>query len=68
MSDAFGWSPEVMQVAVVELIQSGALMARIDSAKGILVAKRVEPRVEAFRNALEQGEKMQQKAAASQLR
>ncbi|GAA5968772.1 hypothetical protein JCM8115_002084 [Rhodotorula mucilaginosa] len=68
MSDAFGWSPEVMQVAVVELIQSGALKARIDSAKGILVAKRVEPRVEAFRNALEQGEKMQQKAAASQLR
>lgn len=68
MSDAFGWSPEATQVAVVELIQSGALKARIDSAKGILVAKRVEPRLEAFRNALEQGEKMQQKAAASQLR
>ncbi|GAA5865738.1 hypothetical protein JCM3774_004985 [Rhodotorula dairenensis] len=68
MSEAFGWSSDAMQLAVVDLIQSGALKARIDSAKGILVAKRGEPRIEAFKNALEQGEKMQKKAAASQLR
>ncbi|GAA5976703.1 hypothetical protein JCM10908_005601 [Rhodotorula pacifica] len=68
MSEAFGWSPDATQLAVVELIQSGALKARIDSARGILVAKRVEPRIEAFENALEQGEKMQRKAAANQLR
>lgn len=68
MSEAFGWSPDATQLAVVDLIQSGALKARIDSAQGILVAKRGEPRIEAFKNALEQGEKMQKKAAASQLR
>ncbi|POY75809.1 hypothetical protein BMF94_1122 [Rhodotorula taiwanensis] len=68
MSAAFGWSADSTQAAVIDLIQRGALKARIDSAKGILVAKRVEPRVEAFRNALDQGEKMQKKAVASQLR
>lgn len=68
MATAFGWTPDATRLAVVELIRGGTLKARIDSVKGILVSKRVEPRVEAFRNALEQGEKMQKQAAASQLR
>ncbi|TNY17485.1 26S proteasome subunit RPN7-domain-containing protein [Rhodotorula diobovata] len=68
MSSAFGWPEDVMQGAVVDLIQRGQMKARIDQAKGVVVARRTEPRVEAFRNALEQGEKMQRKAAATQLR
>ncbi|BGP30417.1 hypothetical protein JCM10296v2_002171 [Rhodotorula toruloides] len=68
MGAAFGWREDYMQAAVVELIGNGMLKARIDSAKGVLVARRQDPRVEAFKNALEEGEKMQKRAVASHLR
>ncbi|BGP38266.1 hypothetical protein JCM10450v2_002208 [Rhodotorula kratochvilovae] len=68
MAIAFGWPEDAMRGAVVDLIQRGAMKARIDQAAGVLVARRSEPRIEAFRNALEQGETMQRRASASQLR
>ncbi|KPV76676.1 uncharacterized protein RHOBADRAFT_13174, partial [Rhodotorula graminis WP1] len=68
MSSAFGWPETATKKAVVDLIKRGLMKARIDQAQGVVVARRTEPRVEAFKNALEQGEKMQRKAAAVQLR
>lgn len=68
MASAFGWREAATKTAVVDLIKRGLMKARIDQAKGVVVARRTEPRVEAFKNALEQGEKMQRKAAAVQLR
>jgi hypothetical protein len=68
MSTAFGYSETHLVAAVVELIKSGALKARIDAAQGTLVARKSDPRTEAFRNALEQGEKVQKRAKGAQLR
>ncbi|GAA5912513.1 COP9 signalosome complex subunit 1 [Sporobolomyces salmoneus] len=72
MASAFGidaqQSSNVLLPELIELIERGSLKARIDSAKGTLVAKKKDSRGEAFRNALEQGEKLQKKAMASQLR
>lgn len=68
MALAFGWPEDYLVGAVVDLIRRGLMKARVDSAKGTLVARKQEPRIEAFRNALEQGEKMQRRAMASQLR
>ncbi|GJN87088.1 hypothetical protein Rhopal_000033-T1 [Rhodotorula paludigena] len=68
MALAFGWPEDYLVGAVVDLIRRGLMKARVDSAKGTLVARKQEPRIEAFKNALEQGEKMQRRAMASQLR
>ncbi|GAA5957044.1 hypothetical protein JCM3765_005388 [Sporobolomyces pararoseus] len=57
-----------LEPELIELIEKGMLKARIDSANGTLVAKRRDARNEAFKNALEQGEKLQKKAIASHLR
>ncbi|GAA5982391.1 hypothetical protein JCM11641_006968 [Rhodosporidiobolus odoratus] len=68
MSHAFGWSEPVLTAAVVELIGRGVIKARVDSARGVLVAKKVEARTEAFKNALQLGERGQKKARAGILR
>ncbi|PRQ69935.1 hypothetical protein AAT19DRAFT_11588 [Rhodotorula toruloides] len=68
MAAAFGWREDYMAAAVVELIGNGMLKARIDSAKGVLVARRQDSRVEAFKNALEEGGKVEKRAVASHLR
>lgn len=68
MSAAFGYPELALTASVVDLIGRGELKARIDAASGTLVARRTEPRIEAFKNALEQGEKVQKRAKGAQLR
>ncbi|GAA6044144.1 hypothetical protein JCM8097_002795 [Rhodosporidiobolus ruineniae] len=68
MAAAFGWPEDHLTAFVVGLVQRGMLKARIDAAQGVLVARKMDPRVEAFKNALEVGEKMQKRAKAAQLR
>ncbi|CEQ42214.1 SPOSA6832_03998, partial [Sporobolomyces salmonicolor] len=68
MAAAFGTDEASQHPEIVELIATGQLKARIDSAHGVLVAKRKDARGEAFRHALDEGEKMQKRASASQLR
>ncbi|GAA5879508.1 hypothetical protein JCM16303_003229 [Sporobolomyces ruberrimus] len=68
MAASFGIDPSILQSELIELIGLGYLKARIDSAAGTLVAKKKDARGEAFKNALEEGEKLQKKAIASQLR
>ncbi|BGO89946.1 hypothetical protein NBRC10512v2_001991 [Rhodotorula toruloides] len=68
MAAAFGWHEDYMQAAVAELVGSGMLKARIDSAKGVLVARMQDPRVETSKNALDEGKKMQKRAVANHLR
>jgi len=63
-----GGVEQVLVPELIELIEKGFLKARIDSAKGTLVAKKKDSRGEAFRNALNKGEELQKKAIASQLR
>ncbi|GAA5952955.1 hypothetical protein JCM21900_001529 [Sporobolomyces salmonicolor] len=68
MAAAFSTDEASQHPEIVELIATGQLKARIDSARGVLVAKRKDARGEAFRHALDEGEKMQKRASASQLR
>lgn len=68
MAASFGIDPSILQSELIELIGLGYLKARIDSAAGTLVAKKKDARGEAFKNALKEGEKLQKKAIASQLR
>ncbi|GAA5853569.1 hypothetical protein JCM5353_007785 [Sporobolomyces roseus] len=68
MASSFGMPQPHLESEVIELIGQGYLKARIDSASGTLVAKRKDARGEAFKNALEEGEKVMKRATASQLR
>ena len=68
MASSFGIPHPHLEGELIELIGQGYLKARIDSASGTLVAKRKDARGEAFRNALEEGEKVMKRATASQLR
>ncbi|BGP14216.1 hypothetical protein JCM10213_005893 [Rhodosporidiobolus nylandii] len=68
MASAFGWSEGSTTAAVVDLIGRGMIQGRIDAAKGTLVARKTDARTEAFRRALEEGERVQRKAKAGQLR
>lgn len=68
MSTAFGFDQASLTRSVVELIEQGRMMARVDKEKGILVKRNKEGRGEAFRNALEEGEKLHRSIVASQFR
>ncbi|KAK4047554.1 hypothetical protein OIV83_005341 [Microbotryomycetes sp. JL201] len=68
MSEAFGWSEQHLLDAVTHLIDKGHLQARIDTRSRTLVAKNKDARVEAFKNALKQGDQIQRKTLANQLR
>ena len=72
MAAAFGIDESqthaTLEPEVIELIERGYLKARIDLAQGTLVANKKDPRGEAFKRALDEGEKMQKKVIASQLR
>lgn len=68
MAGAFGWSEDVLLSTVIGLIGSGEMKARVDSQAGVLVAKKKDVRAEAFKHALEEGEKIQRRTVASQLR
>jgi len=59
MSVAFGWTVEEVEKAVVGLIQSGDIKARVDSLNKVLKAKDVDPRTELFLRATTAGEEMQ---------
>ncbi|SCV71204.1 BQ2448_2792 [Microbotryum intermedium] len=65
---AFGWSESTLLESVVELIGQGQMKARVDSQNKVLVAKQTDPRVEAFKHALKEGEKMQRCQHAAELR
>ncbi|KDE06605.1 hypothetical protein MVLG_03101 [Microbotryum lychnidis-dioicae p1A1 Lamole] len=65
---AFGWSETTLLESVVELIGQGHMKARIDSQNKVLVAKHIDARVEAFKHALKEGEKMQRCQQAAELR
>ncbi|KAK4047760.1 hypothetical protein OIO90_006059 [Microbotryomycetes sp. JL221] len=68
MSQAFGWTEGKLVKAVTHLIDKGQLEARIDTQLKILVSKNKNQRIEAFKNALKQGELLQRRTMASQLR
>jgi hypothetical protein len=68
MATSFGWTEPALQAAVIELIGSGQMKARVDSQGGVLVAKRKDVRAEAFKHALEEGERIQRRTMAAQLR
>lgn len=61
MSAAFGTTPTHLTQQVVRLIQRGAMKARIDGQAGVLVAKKKDVRIEAFRTALKEGVEIQRK-------
>lgn len=68
MAVAFGWSEEFLLKCVTELIEKGEMKARVDSQNGVLVARKKDNRQEAFRHALEEGERMIRRTRAAQLR
>ncbi|ORY82347.1 26S proteasome subunit RPN7-domain-containing protein [Leucosporidium creatinivorum] len=68
MAEAFGWAEDYLLVQVTDLIGRGEMKARVDSQARVLVAKKKDVRQEAFKHALEEGERIQRRALASQLR
>ncbi|KAI5474841.1 COP9 signalosome complex subunit 1 [Pseudohyphozyma bogoriensis] len=68
MASSFGWSEEELVQAVIPLIRNGDMKARIDSRGGVLVAKKKDVRTEAFRHALEEGERIEKRTVAAQFR
>lgn len=68
MAGAFGWTEEALTHAVIALIGEGKMKARVDKQAGVLVAKKKDVRGEAFKHALDEGEKLQRKMMAAQLR
>jgi hypothetical protein len=68
MASAFGFDQGALTRSVIELIEQGRMLARVDKERGILVKKSKEVRGEAFRNALVEGEKLQRSIVASQFR
>lgn len=68
MADAFGWSEEHLVANVIELIGTGQMKARVDTQAKVLVAKKRDIRQEAFKHALEEGERIQRRTLAAQLR
>lgn len=68
MAEAFGWAEDYLLVQVTDLIGRGEMKARVDSQARVLVAKKKDVRQEAFKHALEEGERFQRRALASQLR
>ena len=68
MADTFGMSEVALTSAVIELIKTDELRARIDSTRGVLVAKSQDQRALAFQRATELGESMELKTKAAVLR
>lgn len=68
MALAFGFDQAALARSVIELIEQGRMLARVDKERGILVKRDKEVRGEAFRNALVEGEKLQRSIVASQFR
>lgn len=68
MATAFGWTDAELRASVIDLIKSGDFKARIDNQAAVLVARKKDVRGEAFKRALEEGEKIQRRAVASELR
>lgn len=68
MAEAFGWAEDYLLAQVTDLIGRGEMKARVDSQARVLVAKKKDVRQEAFKHALEEGERIQRRALASQLR
>ncbi|GAA5840650.1 hypothetical protein JCM11251_004176 [Rhodosporidiobolus azoricus] len=67
-SHSFGWPEPSVLAAVVELIRQGRLKARVDVVGGKVVQRKRDERGEAFRNALNEGERARKKVGAAQLR
>jgi COP9 signalosome complex subunit 1 len=61
MSSAFGIESNHLVPQVVQLIQRGTMEARIDGQAGVLVAKKKDVRIEAFKNALKEGKEIERK-------
>lgn len=68
MSEAFGWDENFTLRYVLNLIKKGDMSARIDLNNGVLVARNRDVRAEAFKHALEEGEKIGKREVAAHLR
>lgn len=64
MALAFGMEKNILIPHVIHLIQRGQMEARIDGQAGVLVAKKKDVRIEAFRNALKEGKDIEKKTQA----
>ncbi|KAM0754690.1 PCI-domain-containing protein [Meredithblackwellia eburnea MCA 4105] len=68
MSAAFGYPEQDLRAFVTHLISSGELKARIDNQAGVLVARKTDVRAEAFKKALSDGDRIQKRTIAADLR
>lgn len=68
MAEAFGWDENYTLRYVLNLIKRGDMSARIDLNNGVLVARNRDVRAEAFKHALEEGEKIGKREVAAHLR
>lgn len=68
MAEAFGLDESALHRAVLNLIRTGHMKARIDSRAGVLVAKKKDVRADAFKHAFEEGAEIQRKSKGLALR
>ncbi|KAK4702667.1 COP9 signalosome complex subunit 1, partial [Phenoliferia sp. Uapishka_3] len=68
MATAFGFTDSELRTSVTALINTGEFKARIDNQASVFVARKKDVRAEAFKKALEEGEKIQRRTVAAELR